>query len=168
LAQYLHSEQISAIYSSPLRRARQTAAAITEMLQGHVEIRDGLAEWDRNSAEYIPVEELKAADDPRWHALVAGVWEGDEPPEDFHTRVHATIESIVAAHRSQRVVIVCHGGVINSYLASILGIESANGFFYPEYTSIHRVAAASTGQRSIVTLNETAHLRNSDVRVGLS
>ena len=39
------------------------------------------------SPEYVPVEELKAADDPRWRALVAGVWTSDESPAQFRARV---------------------------------------------------------------------------------
>jgi hypothetical protein len=31
-------------------------------------------------------------------------------------------------------------------------------FFQPHYTSINRFAAASSGERSVVSLNETAHL----------
>ena len=38
-------------------------------------IDDGLAEFDQNSSEYVPVEELKAANDPRWLAMAAGEWD---------------------------------------------------------------------------------------------
>ena len=40
-------------------------------------------------------------------------------------------------------------------------------FFYPNYTSIHRVAAARSGERSVVTINETSHLRNTGLPMGL-
>ena len=74
-----------------------------------------------------------------------------------------------AEHRGQRIAIVCHGGVINAYLATLLSLRSGfeRGFFYPNYTSIHRVAAASTGQREIVTVNETSHLRGTGLPMGL-
>jgi len=68
------------------------------------------------------------------------------------------VERIVAANPSRRVAIVCHGGVVNAYVSQILGIERPL-FFEPYYTSISRVLAARSGERSIVTLNETAHLR---------
>jgi probable phosphoglycerate mutase len=32
-------------------------------------------------------------------------------------------------------------------------------FFDPTYTSVNRFMAASTGERSVISLNETAHLR---------
>lgn len=168
LAGYLSSEPIDAVYSSPLRRARETAAPLADVFDVEVSIRDGLAEWDRDSPEYVPVEELRAAGDPRWQALVAGAWEGDEPPEEFHGRVARSVEALVGAHRGGRIAVVCHGGVINSYLAQVLGLDlQGNGFFYPNYTSVHRVAAASTGERSLVTLNETPHLRGTGLPMGL-
>jgi probable phosphoglycerate mutase len=67
---------------------------------------------------------------------------------------------MIATHSGQKVVAVCHGGVINQYLAHILGIETQLGFFYPQYTSIHRVVASREGLRSLATLNEVAHLRD--------
>ena len=33
-----------------------------------VQLVDAVAEWDRHSNEYVPIEELKAANDPRWQA----------------------------------------------------------------------------------------------------
>lgn len=169
LAEYLASERIDAVYTSPLRRAVETAEPVARAHGLEVVPCPGVAEWDQNSPEYVPVEELRATNDPRWQALLDGHWESDEPEPDFHARVHATIEQVVAAHQGERVAIACHGGVINSYLARILGLTgvATRGFFYPNYTSIHRVAAASTGERSVVTLNETAHLRGTGLPVGL-
>ena len=168
LAAYLESEHLDAIYSSPMRRARETAAPLAERLSMEVRISPGVAEWDQNSPEYVPVEELKAAGDPRWHALLAGEWSSDESEEDFRTRVLDAVETIVDDHRGEKVAIVCHGGIINGYLSHVLGLgEFARGFFYPNYTSINRVAAASSGERSIVTINETSHLRGTGLPMGL-
>ena len=64
----------------------------------------------------------------------------------------------MAGHPGQRVAVVCHGGVINAYTGHVLGVDNPL-FFLPEYTSITRVFAASSGERSIHTLNEFAHLR---------
>lgn len=160
LAHYLISEQIDAIYASPLHRARQTAEPLAEMLGIAPTVVEDIAEFDRHASEYIPLEELKAANDPRWHALMAGEWEDHgESPEQFRSRVVGAFEEMISEHGSQRVVAVCHGGVINQYLAHVLGIVTNIGFFYPAYTSIHRVSASRGGVRSVLSLNETAHLR---------
>lgn len=167
LADYLSSETIDAVYASPLRRAYQTAQPLAVVHSREIVVVDDVAEWDRNSTEYIPIEELKAANDPRWQALVRGEWTvHEESPEQFRGRVVDRIESLIADHSGQRIAVVCHGGVINAYLAHVLGL-GIQQFFYPNYTSIHRVAAARTGERSIVTVNETAHLRRTGLPMGL-
>lgn len=168
LARYLAPESLTAIYSSPLRRAVETAAPVSASSSLTTRIIDGVAEWDRNAAEYVPVEELKARDDPRWRSLLNGEWEGEESVDDFHQRVRDTLEALIGAHRGETIAVVCHGGVINSYVGHILGLDGSRPtFFYPNYTSIHRIAAATSGERSIVTLNETAHLRGSGLPMGL-
>ena len=160
MAAYLGVEDIEAIYVSPLRRAIETARPLCKLLGLEAVVSEGVAEFDRNSREYVPVEELRATNDPRWEKLLRGEWDGvDEDPSLFKSRVVETVDDMIAKHPGGRVVVVCHGGVINQYLAHVLGIETHIGFFYPKYTSIHRVMASRSGQRSIVSINEASHLR---------
>ena len=160
MAAYLGVEDVEAVYVSPLRRALETAHPLCKVLGLEAVVSEGVAEFDRNSREYVPVEELRATNDPRWEKLLRGEWDGvDEDPSLFKARVVETVEDMIARHPGGRVVVVCHGGVINQYLAHVLGIETHVGFFYPKYTSIHRVMAARSGQRSIVSINEASHLR---------
>lgn len=168
LAEYLASEPLDAIYASPMRRAVQTAEPLAASRGLEIVLVDDVAEMDRNSSEYVPVEELKAANDPRWQAMLRGEWSTDEEtPAEFRTRVVTAVEQLVEAHSGDRIAVVCHGGVINGYLAHILGLPVTQGFFYPNYTSIHRIAAARGGERSVVTVNETAHLRSTGLPMGL-
>ena len=160
MAAYLGVEDVEAVYVSPLRRALETARPLCKVLGLEAVVSEGVAEFDRNSREYVPVEELRATNDPRWEKLLRGEWDGvDEDPSIFKARVVETVEDMIARHPGGRVVVVCHGGVINQYLAHVLGIETHIGFFYPKYTSIHRVMAARSGERSIVSINEASHLR---------
>jgi len=168
LADYLGSEQIDAVYASPLRRAVQTAEPLCRQIGLEMVLDAGIAEFDQHSSEYIPVEELKASGDPRLTEFLLG--EGDEfdDREEFRERVFASITRIVSQHGGERVAVVCHGGVINSYAGDVLGLDvEGPGFFYPNYTSITRIAASRSGVRSIVTLNETSHLRNTGLPMGL-
>ena len=64
-------------------------------------------------------------------------------------------ERLIAANTGRRIAVVCHGGVINAWAALVLGIEPRL-FFDPRYTSINRFMAARSGERSLVSLNETA------------
>jgi len=168
LAEYLASEKIDAIYASPLLRAQQTAEPLSIRIGLEIIDDPGIAEFDQHSSEYIPVEELKASGDPRLTEFLLG--EGDEfdDRDEFRDRVMNSIERIISDHGGDRVAVVCHGGVINLYAGDVLGLNvEGPGFFYPNYTSITRVAASRSGVRSIVTLNETSHLRNTGLPMGL-
>ena len=168
LADYLESERIDAVYSSPLKRAFQTAQPLALRRGLPIALLDGVAEWDRNSNEYVPVEELKATNDPRYAAMMSGEWTAaEETREEFHHRVVTALEALIDAHPGQRIAVSCHGGVINSYVGHVLGLPVGQHFFYPNYTSIHRVAASSKGHRSILSVNESGHLRGTGLPVGL-
>jgi broad specificity phosphatase PhoE len=91
--------------------------------------------------------------------MASGQWDSDIPIEEFHDTVFESVERLIAAHAGQKIAVVCHGGVINAYVASILGLPKSAGFFMPDYTSVHRVMAAKNGTRSLRSLNETHHLR---------
>jgi probable phosphoglycerate mutase len=162
-ADWFAQESIDCIYASPMRRARETAESIASPHSLDVRFEEGIAEYDRQSEFYIPVEELKTTTDPElrahWQALAEDRLE--DVVVDAHTfrpRVVEAVERLIAQHAGQTVMAVCHGGVINVALAEILGLARSL-WFEPAYASIHRVAASRSGIRSIRSLNETAHLR---------
>jgi probable phosphoglycerate mutase len=160
LAEWLADERLDAIYTSPMRRAVETAAPLAER-QGLAPVVDeDLAEYDRHAVDYIPIEELKAERDPRWDQMVAGDWfsELDVDPEAWSAAVVLAVERVIAENAGRTVAIVAHGGVVNIYLAHILGIDRPM-WFEPAYTSISRVLAARSGQRQVRSVNETAHVR---------
>lgn len=168
LAEYLSSERIDALYSSPQRRALQTAEPIAADKNLSINVVDDVAEWDRNASFYIPTEELKATNDPRWQAMVRGEWTAEsDTMEGFRERVVQAVEGLIAAHNGHRIAVSCHGGVINAYLSHVLGLPVSKGFFYPNYTSINRVMASQSGHRSVMTINETSHLRGTGLPIGL-
>jgi 2,3-bisphosphoglycerate-dependent phosphoglycerate mutase len=161
LAAYLATEPLNAVWTSPLRRAQETAAPVAGAHGVDLVLDDELAEFDRESTSYIPIEELKATNDERWLAMVEGrhldLAEGIDPVA-FRDGVIAAMERVVAANPGGTVAVVCHGGVINTYIGHVLGIERAL-WFEPRYASIHRIAASRTGIRTVVTLNEHHYLK---------
>ncbi|MGZ6885439.1 MAG: histidine phosphatase family protein [Acidimicrobiia bacterium] len=159
LAAWLATEGIDHVVSSPLRRATETAAPIAAALGLEIEIDEELCEYDKAADAYIPIEEMRAEKDERWLAMVEGRWEdfGGEPPDRFRARIVPCLDRVIEAHPGRRVAAVCHGGVINVYLAALLGLDR-HLWFDPGYTSISRVRAARSGPRSVASINETAHL----------
>jgi probable phosphoglycerate mutase len=158
LARWLAPERIDSLLASPARRALETARPLARLLGRDCAVDEGLAEFDREATSYVPIEEM-AANDERWLALARGELFADADPVAFRKRVVAAVEDIVAAHPGQVVVAVCHGGVINAYVGHILDIPMPL-WFAPRYTGISRVAASRRGHRSVISLNETGHLRD--------
>ena len=63
-----------------------------------------------------------------------------EDVDRFRATVVTSLEALIGAHSSQRIVVVCHGGVINTWTAHVLGMEKTL-FFDPTYTGISRFLA---------------------------
>jgi broad specificity phosphatase PhoE len=160
LTAWMRGERIDALYTSPLRRARETAAPLAAKFDLQPTIVADLAEWDRDAGAYITMEELKATGHDVWHAMRDGRFDDlGIDVEAFKARVITTLDGIAAAHPGERVLVVCHGGVINTYTADVLGLGSML-FFEPAYTSISRVLVSRGGARSLQSLNETGHLHH--------
>jgi probable phosphoglycerate mutase len=158
-AAWLAAETFDAIYSSPLKRAMETAEAIARRCDLEVRVEEDIREYDAGLNRYIPYEEMKANRDEHWQLLASDNL-ADLVPEgaDFRKRVSTAVESIIAAHPGQRVIAVAHGGTINVALAEVLGLDR-DLWVEAAYASISRVAGSRGGARSIVSVNETGHLR---------
>jgi probable phosphoglycerate mutase len=159
LADWLRHDTITAIVTSPMQRARQTAVPLAEAFGLEPIVDDELAEFDRGQHFYVPLEELKAARDPRYEAQMRGEhMDSEVDPFTFREVVTVAVERVIEGNRGGTVAVVCHGGVINAYASHVLGIESPL-FFQPHYTSVNRFLASGGGHRSVASLNDIGHLR---------
>jgi 2,3-bisphosphoglycerate-dependent phosphoglycerate mutase len=164
VGRYLADRSITAVYSSNLSRAYHTGLAIAGHHGLEVEVIDELAEIHL----YRDLPQDQKAVDTLGQRAMEGVWERfvqtkrwdaypyTERSEDFRRRVGWAVESTIVGHPGETIVVACHGGVINAYLAEILGLQ-VDMFFRPYHASIQRVLHAD-GRRVIETLNEEAHL----------
>jgi probable phosphoglycerate mutase len=158
MADWLARDGVDRIYASPLRRAHQTALPLAELLGLDIALEPRIAEYDRDSDLYIPLEELKETDYPAWKAFMEQGYPAGLDLDRFCGDVVDAMESIIAGNPGRRVAVVCHGGVINTWAAHVLGMQYQL-FCDVQYTSISRFLATSSGVRSIASLNEAAHLR---------
>jgi 2,3-bisphosphoglycerate-dependent phosphoglycerate mutase len=155
-AEFLRAETCHALYSSPLRRAMETAEPIAAALGCEVAVEDGLAEYDRN-VDYHHWDDLLAARDPRVQEYLRGDLSGwGADVDEFRVTVVETFDAIVKRHKGERVVVVSHGGVANMFFGSILGLQKMS-FHAPVYGSVSR-ARYGAGTYTLVSLNESGHL----------
>ena len=156
----LAGDVVDALYTSPARRARETAAPLEQSLGMTAEVEPGIAEFDSADGSYVPVEELKAAGDPRWEALARGdLYSAGVDPAAFRERVVQAVLAIASRHPGGRVVLLSHAGAVNAAAGEVLGQQQAI-WFAPAYCSLTRLAVARDGRRGVVSLNETAHVRD--------
>jgi broad specificity phosphatase PhoE len=169
VAEHLKAERVDRVHSSPLLRAAETAATIAGELDVGLTFDPDLAEFDRDATEYLFFEDLIENKDPRYDAYLREdltPWGTDVT--SFRGRVATAFDKLLSECRlGERVVVVCHGGVINAYLGGILGITEFM-FHDPEYTSISRVLVDHRRSSRLVSINESGHLRRQRPETGHS
>jgi len=166
LAGWLAAEPIDALWSSPMLRARRTAEPLAAATGLDVRLLDELREITVGERSYIPVEEMTAADSALTDAWAAAIAGGDANPvvRAFRERVMAGLDVIATAHPDQRVAVTCHGGVVNAALTAVLGISEL-AIVPIRYTAVTRLRFRPSGDRTVLTVNETAHLQVESRRV---
>jgi probable phosphoglycerate mutase len=116
-----HSDA-TALYSSPLQRARDTAGAISAALGLVPVIDQGLAEYDLGSWEGLSYTDLhqqhrlwdRMKEDPDFAP------HGGESPRQVTQRFTDSLRRIAAAHPGQRAIVVAHGGALSMGLAALI------------------------------------------------
>jgi broad specificity phosphatase PhoE len=132
LAQKLVESKIEILYSSPFKRASETAAIITEYLNCEIKIISDLKE--RNSYGVISgVNRTKAKQIfdhvfSQLHGKPGDYYAderilGDEPVTMFDTRVRSVFDQILKDAAGKKIIgIVTHGNVTRSIYRNILGV----------------------------------------------
>ena len=149
------------VYSSPLRRAAETAEVFAREVASEVTFDDELVEAHIGGWEGKPFEEIIESDPgiaqhirhqrAIWH-LAPGAEQGDR----FRARVRDVVERLLSKHPHENLLLFAHGGVINAYVGEVLGLRQEM-FFLPENTSLNSVDVDGD-TRSVRFLNDVLHL----------
>lgn len=150
---------LDAVYSSHLLRALHTAEKIANHHNLGVQVFEDLEEVRLGDWSHGEFRRRAAIQDPEFvEWSKTGRWDGipnGEGDENFRQRVTNQILKLAQQHPRQTIAVVCHGGVINAFLARVLGTERSL-WMMVENTSITTVKVAET--ISILTLNDCHHL----------
>jgi broad specificity phosphatase PhoE len=150
-----------AVYASPLRRTRETVAPYADLTRLAVAFEDDLMEGNVGEWEGVPFEEILATDEQMLRRVrnqepIYRHAPGVEVLPAFRARVHGAIEGILGRHPEGNVLVICHGGVINAYVAPLLGVDHEM-FFVPENTSLNSIVVDGADRR-VRFLNDHLHL----------
>lgn len=156
-----HGGEIAAILSSPLRRARQTAAAVAEATAAPLEVRDGLIETDFGSWEGLTFAQARQRD-PELHARWLGSEDvappGGESFAEVAVRIAAERAAVVAAYPGRTVVVVSHVTPIKMLLRDALGAGPEILYrVHLDLASLSEVAYYPDGGASVRLVNDTSH-----------
>jgi 2,3-bisphosphoglycerate-dependent phosphoglycerate mutase len=124
LSAALADEPLAAVYSSPLRRAFETAEIVAAPHGLEPVPVDALREVDVGSWQGLTraeVEQRFPEHYARWLDYEAG-WEDGESYEEMGRRVIAALLELAAAHEGERILAVSHGGPVRAAYALADGI----------------------------------------------
>jgi 2,3-bisphosphoglycerate-dependent phosphoglycerate mutase len=134
LADRINRREPAAVYSSPLRRATETARAITD---------------DFTTDDRLVEMALEISAD--------GALDFKESNDSAVARMRGVVDDVVRAHRGERIVLVCHAASIVACLTDVMRLEPGQLRLLPYFTSISTVRVL--GDRQMVgALGDTAHL----------
>ncbi|MFE9455596.1 bifunctional RNase H/acid phosphatase [Streptomyces californicus] len=155
---------VQEIVSSPLRRCRETAAAVASRLGLDVHVDEGLRETDFGAWEGLTFGEVRERHGDDLTAWLASPdtapTGGGESFAEVAERVAAARDRIVARYAGRTVLLVTHVTPIKTLVRLALGAPP-EALFRMELSaaSISSVAYYGDGNASVRLLNDTSHLR---------
>lgn len=150
------------MYSSPLSRARDTAAAIAAPHRLPVVAVDALKEIALGKWEGLTIGEVAA----RYPAQLAArrrdplrvAPQGGETIGDVRARVLPAVRAIIAAHPGETIAIVAHGAVNKAVLLSVLGLPLESYGRMAQDNAAFNVLEWDGDAVRVAAFNQTGHL----------
>ena len=163
LAERLRPISFEALYSSPLKRAVDTARFISERIGLEPVVDDRLVELDYGQWEGKTLEEIRKNDPKTLRA-----WEADPgrvaPPGgesglEVQQRVVSFLNSLAAKHRKGQVAVVFHKTVCRLAICHVLGVSASDyrRRLIMENAALSIIQARQDGWQ-LITYNDISHL----------
>lgn len=163
LAESFQNEKITAIYSSPLLRARQTAEIIAESQQIPVFLKEGLKELNQGVLEGIAFVDLKDKYKDLLEEWMNNPCDLQLPDGEclrkVQERAWKCIEEIVKKHQDKDcLVIVSHNLTIITILCQILNLDLRYFHRLRKDTAAKTVVEFTRSHPILIRLNDVSHL----------
>jgi alpha-ribazole phosphatase/probable phosphoglycerate mutase len=158
-----HDRPAAAVYSSPLRRALDTASAAPPPLRMRMRRLNSLAEIDCGTLDGHPLAQVQTEYSDLWQRNreqndPAFRWPGGESYRQFRKRVLRITRCLGQHHLGERVLLFTHAGVINQLLGAVAGQSAAQWENYrPANASITEVRFDGV-HFELVRFDDRAHL----------
>jgi alpha-ribazole phosphatase len=162
LAEALRGDAVAAVYSSPLKRARQTAACVAADHGLEVRPLDALIEADVGSWEGLSWQEIERRWPEERRAFLQdaerfGYLDGENLIQ-VRDRCLSAILDVAGRHEGGRLVAVGHNVVNRVLLAHWMDIPLKHARRIPQSNAGFNVVAFSDGKVKVRTINSASHL----------
>jgi len=162
LGKYLSSFKLQAIYSSPLRRAADTASIIARYQRLSVQIADGLTDFDYGKWQSLTEQEVKRQYPTLYHEWLTNphtvrMPEG-ESLDDVRRRALAVVEEVIAKHQGE-VLLVSHRVVHKVLICCLLGLDNSRFWNIKLDVAAITIFEYAGGRFILARHNDTSHLR---------
>jgi len=152
------------IFSSPLKRAMQTAHAIVELTNVQVDPTPDLVDIDYGEWQGLTPEEtrLKWPDQlDTWYKHPERVLiPGGENPLEVQFRAVSTIAAAIKTYPNSTIIVVSHTVVNRLILLGILGIGIEHFWQIRQEPCAINIIDVKDNDFSLVTMNDTCHIEN--------
>jgi broad specificity phosphatase PhoE len=158
----LREQRVDALYSSPLKRAVDTAKAIAQACGLEVKIASELREIDAGELEGLSQEELRERYEEFWKEWREGdpsfPLPGGESLEGLQRRAWGEIERIMERHPEETVAVVGHLLANLAIICRALGLDLSHmGRLRQDPAAINVLEITGQGS-SLLQFNDTCHL----------
>jgi len=162
LGKNLSNWELEAIYSSPLRRALDTANIIARYQKIGVHIAEGLIDFDYGEWQSLPEQEAK-----RLYPTLHNEWHnnphkvkmpGGESLEDVRRRAIGVVNDVLSKYQDS-VVLVSHRVVNKVLICSLMGLD--NSYFWNIKQDVGGITIFNyvDGHFVLTKHNDTSHLK---------
>jgi broad specificity phosphatase PhoE len=125
LADELAGRPLAAVYSSDLRRARETAEIVAERQGVEVVVDPDLREIDVGAWSGLTASEVEERYPEGWTRFQTGQRGHDGETYEAHSlRVVEAVRRIAEEHPDEQVLVVSHGGSLRAIQRAVLGIDA--------------------------------------------
>ena len=162
LGKYLSELKLNAIYSSPLRRALDTANIIARYQNIGVEVTDGLIDFNYGEWQGLPDQEVRklySALHSRWHNEPHLVrMPGGGSLSDVRERANSVINDVTSKYKG-RVALVSHRVVNKVLICSLLGLDNSHFWDIKQDICGITIFDYINGRFILTKHNDTSHLK---------
>jgi broad specificity phosphatase PhoE len=155
--------QVTAIYSSPLRRALTTAGILASPLNLQVNPLEGLIDIDYGSWQGLSLKEAQIQDSQLYQLWFQSphlvTFPQGESLAQVRERAVAAVETLVAQHQEQTIVLVSHKVVCKVLICYFLGLDNSHFWQIEQDTGAINIIESKENAFIVKLLNDTCHLK---------